>query len=139
MSRSQRSRLQWSSCKVMLMLSRQPHQMTVEMTDQPHNNFRQCPEQPGLLRYPLWIRGPQYLHQLLLPQCHLRSLLHQPHRHLQKPLRMLFSQRHLRTLELPAGDRLQELRRTVLRVPISPIPIRSFWYLLPKGENLYRS
>jgi hypothetical protein len=65
----------------------------------------------------------------------------------QKLLQMHFSPCRRRTPELPARDlHLQELPRIVPRVMHSSIPIRAFWYLLPKGENflpkgenLYRS
>jgi hypothetical protein len=120
-------------------ISQSSTQIKVKGQDLPQIAFRQCLGQPGLLQYQSWTRGPPYLHQPLLPQCHRRSPLHQPSKHLPKPSRMLSSPRRLRTPELPAGDRLQEFRRTVPREPTSPILIQSFWYLLPKGENLYRS
>ena len=119
---------------MMLMLSGQPHLMTVEMTDLPQSIFRQCLGQPGQLQYKLWIQGPQYLHQLLLLQCHHRSPLHQSSRHLQKPSRMHFFLRRLRTPELPAGDRLQELWRTMLRVPTGPIQFDIFGTCCQRGR-----
>lgn len=38
-----------------------------------------------------------------------------------------------------ARDHLQELPRIVPTETDSYIPIQTFWYLFPKGENLYRS